>query len=131
MAFVKFIEDICRYSFSTPNNYPLLIVIKTCLHRSFLTQPKLFDVVIKGVQIFVERVRESSLQLSMSFAQAPDAGQDAPIDERSVILNSQVEWLTYVSERIASKAAGPKKQVPQKKVALPRSKLKEKGTLTS
>lgn len=61
VAFVKFIEDICRYSFSSPNNYPLLLVIKTCLHRSFLTQPKLFDVVIKGVQLFVDRVRQSSL----------------------------------------------------------------------
>lgn len=112
VAFVKFIEDLCRFSFASPNNYPLLLVIKTCLHKSFLSQPKLFDVVIKGVQIFVDRVRESSLQLSMSFGQAPDAGEAE--NDRSVVLNSQIEWLTYVSERIASKAPGAVAAPPKK-----------------
>jgi hypothetical protein len=76
-------------------------------------------VVIKGVQSFVDRVKENSLQLSASFALPPEVPAEQPSDERSIILTQQVEWLTYVSERIASKApaierveGGPKRSEP-------------------
>jgi|LauGreDrversion4_2_1035121.scaffolds.fasta_scaffold42600_1 hypothetical protein len=58
VAYLKFIEDLCRFSFQQPANYPMLIVVKTALHRSFMPASKYFEIVTNGVKVCVDRLKE-------------------------------------------------------------------------
>jgi len=58
LAYLKFIEDLCRFSFQSAATYPMLSVVKTALHRSFMSSPKFFETVANGVKTCVERLKE-------------------------------------------------------------------------
>ena len=53
-------EDLCRFGFSSPLNYPILLTVKTCLHKSFLSQPRFLDAVVSGFKTCVARLKENN-----------------------------------------------------------------------
>ena len=59
MAYLKFVEDLCRFSLSSPTHYPLLLTVKTCLHKCFLSQPRYIDAVITGIKTCVGKLRDN------------------------------------------------------------------------
>ena len=67
MAYLRFIEDMCRFAFSSPTLYPALLAVKTSLHKSFITQPKILDAVVQGIKSCVDKVREGSPEASLEF----------------------------------------------------------------
>ena len=111
MAYIRLIEDLCRYSFSSPANYPVLLAVKTCLHKSFITQPKVFDVILTGIKTFVDRVKDHS---APQIAQAPL--QDVPgVLDKTLQVDSSVDFLTFALERLSLKVGGtPPKQEEKK-----------------
>ena len=58
LAYLKFVEDLCRFSLSSPAHYPLLLTVKSCLHRCFLSQPRYIDAVISGIKTCVGKLNE-------------------------------------------------------------------------
>ena len=43
-------------SLSSPAQYPLLLTVKTCLHRCFLSQNRYIDAVISGIKTCVGKL---------------------------------------------------------------------------
>ena len=58
LAYLKFVEDLCRFSLSSPAHYPLLLTVKTCLHKCFLSQPRYIDAVITGIKTCVAKLKD-------------------------------------------------------------------------
>lgn len=60
LAYLKFVEDVCRFSLLSPQNYPLLLTVKTCLHKCFLSQPRYIDAVVTGIKTCVGKLTENA-----------------------------------------------------------------------
>jgi hypothetical protein len=56
-AYLKFIEDFCKVSFNSKQNFPLLLVLKNLMHKNFISQ-RFYDIVLKALQGFVDKVKE-------------------------------------------------------------------------
>jgi hypothetical protein len=101
LAYLKFVEDLCRFSLSSSQNYPLLLTVKTCLHKCFLSQTRYIDAVITGIKTCVGKLTEN-------------AGDDASVD---------IELLKYCVARLEVKQSGADKSMV---VTAPKDELEVK-----
>lgn len=102
VAYLKFVEDLCRFSFTSPATYPLILSIKTCLHKSFLTHPKQIEAVILGVKNCVDRLKENSI---LSVQQSLDQSNTSSLPP-SPETQANLEFLLFAVDRITLKGAG-------------------------
>jgi hypothetical protein len=85
LAYARFVEDLCRFCFQSPANYPLLLSVKTSMHKIFLAQPRLIEYVVQGIKNCAERVKQTS-------------SKDA---------DTNIEFMTFSVERISLKGTPP------------------------
>lgn len=90
LAYLKFVEDLCRFSFSSSQCYPFLLCVRTCLHKSFLTNPRLLDAVLQGVRTCITKLKENSLSSSGDAQQLPET-------------QAHFEFLAFAMERLEAK----------------------------
>jgi hypothetical protein len=87
LAYIRFVEDLCRFAFSSPQCYPFLLCVRTALHKSFLTSPRLIEAVLSGVRTCISKLKDSST------ADAPES-------------LAHFEFLGFALERLEAKVSG-------------------------
>ena len=93
-------EDLCRFTFSSPQTYPLILALKTCLHRSFLSQQRYLDAILAGVKTCISRLKDNSLNRS-----GIQEGQDVPENDISP-LQPQFDFLSFACDLLEAKVTG-------------------------
>jgi hypothetical protein len=103
IAYLKFVEDLCRYTFSSPQTYPLILALKTCLHKSFLTQQRYLDAVLSGVKTCVSRLKDNSMSRSVIQDANQDQLENHAIDSS---VQAQFDFLSFSVEKLEAKILG-------------------------